>query len=308
LGRWDEALSLLDTALAGGPPPWYDASLRLLVADIAARRGEYDHAAEQFALMPVSLGTATELWRQTVPVRIMLEMGRGDLAAADRLLADLLSVLPEYLDVDSTGPGVYLAACRLEYGARGRQQLTVRSEEFRRKLPVSEPQWPDVEAVLRTGDALADGSLAAWDAAVEAWRRRGDVFEIAMALTSGSKAALGSNNKSGARRRLEEAREIAARLSAVPLLAEIDGLSERAGLSEAADDVPAAAPALGLTAREVVVLKTLARGLSNAEIARELFVSPNTVATHVARILRKLDVTTRTEAAAVAHRSGLVAQ
>ncbi|MGW6280267.1 ATP-binding protein [Kribbella sp. NPDC055071] len=302
LGRWDEALSLLDTALAAGPPAWYDASLRLLVADIAARRGEYDHAAEQFALMPVSPGTATELWRQSVPVRIMLEIGRGDLAAADRLLADLLAVLPEYLDVDSTGPGVYLAASRLEYAARGKQQLTVRAEDFRRKIPVSEPQWLDVEAVLRSGDALADGSLAAWDSAVEAWRRRGDVYEIALALTSAAKAALGSNNKSGARRRLEEARAIAAGLSAVPLLAEIDGLSERAGLS---DDVPASA--LGLTAREVVVLKTLARGLSNAEIARELFVSPNTVATHVARILRKLEVTTRTEAAAVAHRFGLVA-
>lgn len=72
------------------------------------------------------------------------------------------------------------------------------------------------------------------------------------------------------------------------------------------DGNPNAQRSLGLSAREMEVLALIADGLSNKEMASRLHVSPNTIKTHVARVLDKLEVSRRTAALARARELGLL--
>jgi DNA-binding CsgD family transcriptional regulator len=70
-------------------------------------------------------------------------------------------------------------------------------------------------------------------------------------------------------------------------------------------EAPSMAASLGLTPREAEVLALVAAGRTNRQIGEELFITPKTAGVHVSRILAKLGVTGRGEAAAVAYRLGL---
>ena len=99
-----------------------------------------------------------------------------------------------------------------------------------------------------------------------------------------------------------------------PLLAQIRTLAERARipLHPAAAEEPEAPPPArlltryGLTDRELTVLRLLAAGRTNPQIGAELYISTSTASVHVSNILRKLGVSSRVQAAAVAERAGLL--
>jgi DNA-binding NarL/FixJ family response regulator len=98
-----------------------------------------------------------------------------------------------------------------------------------------------------------------------------------------------------------------------PLREAIQALADRAHIrldSALAAAEPARSPEkatpFGLTARELAVLRLVADGRTNAQIGAELFISPTTARVHVSKILHKLGVSTRVQAAAVAERAGLL--
>jgi DNA-binding NarL/FixJ family response regulator len=126
-------------------------------------------------------------------------------------------------------------------------------------------------------------------------------------------AHVAAGDRDAASATLERAYATAARLDAGWLRDEIEGLAARARLvlagadGEVPDPVAAAVQEdpFGLTPRERQVLVLVAEGRTNREIGDSLFMAEKTASVHVSRILAKLDVRSRTEAAAVAHRLGL---
>ncbi|MFV2179145.1 response regulator transcription factor, partial [Actinomadura sp. LOL_011] len=165
-----------------------------------------------------------------------------------------------------------------------------------------------VEAERRRVDGVPDPE--AWRRAVDLFRygtdRAGFVYEVARSRWRLAEALVESGERDAAAGEWRLAVEDAERLGAAPLLGALRDLGSRARL--AAPDRPApggAGPFGALTAREREVLTLVAEGRNNREIAAELFISPKTASVHVSNILAKLNVTSRTQAAALAHRENL---
>jgi DNA-binding CsgD family transcriptional regulator len=144
-------------------------------------------------------------------------------------------------------------------------------------------------------DLLARGQ---WRAASDAWRRAGCPYEQALALSHSPHAT-----------DLLSALKLLDALGAEPLARRVRARLRELGVSriprgriQSTRDNPA-----GLTERQTDVIRLLADGLTNAEIAARLVLSVRTVDTHVGAILTKLDAKTRRDAAARAKDMGLLA-
>jgi DNA-binding CsgD family transcriptional regulator/tetratricopeptide (TPR) repeat protein len=187
-------------------------------------------------------------------------------------------------------------------------------EPSRSPLPESPALQAQALAELARCEGRHEPNL--WENASAQWERLARPYENAYARWRCAEAALLARETGPrAAKELRSAHVIAARLSARPLLTEIEQLARRARIrleeSPAVDEHAlevVAGNRFGLTERELEVLGYLAEGLSNREIAQQLFISPKTASHHVSNVLRKLGVQGRVEAAAVAFRMGLTSK
>ncbi|MFE7116366.1 AAA family ATPase [Streptomyces sp. NPDC057654] len=329
LGRWDEAerAALEARRLAQGAKPLGSAASRL--AKIALARGDWTAAERELAVARERYGSHDPQPQYTLVVaRFALQLAavRGRIDDARAALDEVLTAgLPP--TAGQYAWPLLLAAATAEADARGlpraeagRAEVLRRIKRAAKGLAQSVPLWRAYALLLEAeiGRAEGGGDSGRWMAAATALEPLERPYELARARQRWAEALLaegGGTARDQAAGLLARAHGAAVGLGARPLREDLEQLSARARLpldgppaaqsavKPAAPDRPAdPAESLGLTPRERDVLRLVAAGRSNRQIAAELFISPKTASVHVSNILAKLEVSGRGEAGALAHR------
>jgi ATP/maltotriose-dependent transcriptional regulator MalT len=147
---------------------------------------------------------------------------------------------------------------------------------------------------LAAGDAAT--ALVSLRQALQAWQELGAPYELALTRVLVGRACRALGDEDGFAFELDAARRLFEGLGAAPCVASVDSLT-KVGESEAMH---------GLSPRELEVLRLVASGKSNREVASVLVISEHTVARHVQNIFTKIGVTSRTAAGAFAFEHDLV--
>jgi len=326
LGRWDEAIDVIEHALALSPPRINRLALRLLAGHIAFRRGDLAGARELADAASAGLSRAGKLGCREAQYYLPLAQLEAELFLAEGRPADARDVVMAAADRFDLVHDPRYAWPLLAAGARacaapaapGGPATAERAGDLLgrlRMLAAKMDAWGPVQLAGRltftaeAGAELADEAdggqaLAQWDVVAAAWERAAQPYQVAVAIMRAADAAMTAWDRDAAAQRLRRAAELADQLGARSLAEEI-GLfarSARLALGAGRGDTTVAPRPLGLTARESEVLRLVAAGRSNPEIAAELFISAKTASVHVSNILAKLGVSSRGEAAAAAYR------
>lgn len=184
-------------------------------------------------------------------------------------------------------------------------EVVATARDARDAIDVSRMLRPDV--VLMDVHMPGPNGIQATPGVLQAWPDA----KVVMLTVSGDGADVLEALLAGATGYLVKGTEPAALVAGIRAAAEGDALLSPGLATKLLGRVQAAAPVAArdgalLSERELDVLRLLAAGKANIDIARELFLSPYTVRNHISSILAKLQIANRTEAAAYAIRRGLV--
>ncbi len=319
-GEWDEALRIADHT-SEDPPPTARAMLDSVALLVAAGRGELAALARlpsvrerwhrEGMVAVVAGGAAIELLGRRdgadaavamydEVVRVLSPLWGGSFDALVRLASLGLAALADDAPRTPTGDRPVVSATGVRLVTDAERALGARSAEGR-PFGAEGRAW---EARLRAeqlrlewllgGPVGLEAMATAWRSSVEAFGSLGHVFEQARSRARLATVLRASGETDEARAEAVAARDVAARLGAGPLLEEVGGAARVTVHSDP------------LTPREREILLLVADGRSNGEIAKLLFISAKTVSVHVSNVMAKLGAASRTEAAALARRAGLV--
>ncbi len=286
-GAWTDALEEAGRARERSER----AANRTAAAEARYRQGEVLRLQGDFAAAEEAYRSAGEGGREPQPGLALLRLAQGDTeaaAAAIRRVIDATAQPPGRAELLPAQVEIMLASGDLEVARRACSELEQIADRWRGELLAATAANARGAVQLSEGDARA--ALVALRRARQGWQELEAPYEGARAQVLLATACRALGDHDSATLELESARASFERLGAVVDLGNLVSASGDA----APDD------AHGLTPRELEVLRLIASGKSNREIAAELVISEHTVARHAQNIFAKLGLSSRTAASAFA--------